>query len=224
MQQSQIRESTKNYKLNSYSVSHYTPRSTLYPDRNNTHTHKSSRSSYTVQHNRKKYSEIPDRQSRKPKKLASSCGVSVNDTKDEGEEHWWNSFTDGSKSEQGVGSGVAIFTGMVLAEQFKFKLDDRCSNNQAEQLAIVKALEVIETQQVKNNDPGRAVIYTDSKIALYSIIGAKNHEHLVEEIRKRTVTLNKMNWKITFKWVKAHAGIYGNEIADRLAKETTQNH
>ena len=82
--------------------------------------------------------------------------VSVNYTKDEGEEHWWNIFTDGSKSEQGVGSGVAVFTGKVLAEQLKFKLDDRCSNNQAEQLAIVKALEVIEMQQVKNNKPGRA--------------------------------------------------------------------
>ena len=31
------------------------------------------------------------------------------------------------------------------------------------------------------------------------------------------------NWTIEFKWVKAHAGIYGNEIADRLAKEATQN-
>jgi len=80
--------------------------------------------------------------------------VSVNDTKDEGEEHWWNIFTDGSKSEQGVGSGIATFTGKVFAEQLKFKLDDRCSNNQAEQLAIVKALEVIEMQQVKNN-PGK---------------------------------------------------------------------
>jgi len=65
-----------------------------------------------------------------------------------------------------VGSGFAVFTGKVLAEQFKFKLDDRCSNNQAEQLAIVKALEVIEMQHVKNNEPGRAVIYADSKITL----------------------------------------------------------
>ena len=48
-------------------------------------------------------------------------------------------------------------------------------------------------QQGKNNEPGRAVIYTDSKITLDSKISAKNHEHLVEEIRKRTVTLNKKN-------------------------------
>ena len=31
------------------------------------------------------------------------------------------------------------------------------------------------------------------------------------------------NWKIEFKWVKAQAGIYGKEIADRLVKEATQN-
>jgi ribonuclease HI len=123
-----------------------------------------------------------------------------------------------------VGSGVAVFTGKVRAEQLKFKLDDRCSNNQTEQLTIVKALEVIEMQQVKNNEPGRAVIYTDSKITLDSIISAKNHEHLVEEIRKRTVTLNKKNWEIKFEWVKVQAGIYGNETADRLAEEATQNH
>ena len=47
-------------------------------------------------------------------------------------------------------------------EQLKFKLNNRCSNNQAEQLAIVKALEVIETLQVNNNEHGTTFIYTDS--------------------------------------------------------------
>ena len=78
-------------------------------------------------------------------------------------------------------------------------------------------------QQVNNDEHGTAVIYTDSKITLDSIRSAKNHNHLVEEIRKRTVTLNKKNWKIEFKWVIADAGLYGNKIADRLAEETTQN-
>ena len=43
-------------------------------------------------------------------------------------------------------------------------------------------------------------------------------------IRKRAVTLNKKNWKIEFKWVKTQAGICGNETADGLAKEATQNY
>jgi ribonuclease HI len=140
--------------------------------------------------------------------------VSVNNTKDNGEDQLRYIFTDGSRSEQGVVSGVAVFTGKVLTEQLKFKLDNRCSNNQAEQLAIVKALEVIDSQQENHNKHRTAVIYTDSKITLDSIRNAKNHNHLVEGIRKRAVTLNKKNWKIEFKWVKAHAGILGNEIAD----------
>jgi ribonuclease HI len=47
-----------------------------------------------------------------------------------------------------------------------------------------------------------------------SIRSAKNHTHVVEEIRKRTVNLNKSNWRIEFKWVKAHVGIHGNKMAD----------
>jgi len=92
----------------------------------------------------------------------------------------------------------------------------------AEQLAIVKGLEVIQSQQENQNEHRTAVICTDSKITLGSIRSAKNHNHLVEEIRKRAVNLNKKNWKIEFKWVKAHAGILGKEISDRLAKEATQ--
>ena len=123
-----------------------------------------------------------------------------------------------------MGSGVAVFTGRVLTEQLKFKVYNRCSNNQVEQLAIVKALGVIEKQQVNHNEHRTAVIYTDRKLNLDSLRSAKKHNHFLEEIRKRAVTLNKKNRKIEFRWVKAHAGIYGKEIVDRLAKETTQNY
>ena len=90
-------------------------------------------------------------------------------------------------------------------------------------MAIVKALEAMELKQVNKTELRSAVIYTDSTITLDSIRSARNHNSLIEEIRKRTVNLHKQKWKIEFKWVKAHAGNIGNELADRLAKEATKN-
>jgi len=33
------------------------------------------------------------------------------------------------------------------------------------------------------------------------------------------LNLEKTNWTIEFSWVKVHVGIYGNEIADPIAKD-----
>jgi ribonuclease HI len=60
-------------------------------------------------------------------------------------------------------------------------------NNQAERLAIVKALEALEMQTANHNAHKTAVIYTDSKITVDSIRSDKNHSYLVKEIRKRAV-------------------------------------
>ena len=54
-------------------------------------------------------------------------------------------YTDGSKQDRCVGSGVAIFEGSNMIAKERLKLNPRCSNNQAEQFAILKALENIET-------------------------------------------------------------------------------
>jgi len=59
--------------------------------------------------------------------------------------------TDGSKCWHRVGSGVAVFGGNELAAQLKFMLNKKCSNNQAEQLAIVKALQTTETLNITEN-------------------------------------------------------------------------
>jgi hypothetical protein len=52
-------------------------------------------------------------------------------------------YTDGSKNEGGVGSGIAGFAGNNLITTQMNRLNGRCTNNQAEQLAILKALECI---------------------------------------------------------------------------------
>ena len=62
-------------------------------------------------------------------------------------------------------------------------------------------------------------LYTDSKITLQSLMNPKNHKNLIDEIRKQTVLLRKNNWQITFFWIRAHVGHFGNELADKLAKD-----
>jgi hypothetical protein len=47
-------------------------------------------------------------------------------------------YTDRSKNEKGFGSGVAIFDDYKLTNQLRYKLAEKCSNNEVEQHAIVK--------------------------------------------------------------------------------------
>jgi len=139
------------------------------------------------------------------------------------EEATISAYTDGSKYQKGVGSGVVIFKGSDEIARHKLKLSNSCSNNQAEQLAIQKALEEIELLNKENINPPTAIIYTDSRVALDSISNPNNHSFLVEEIRKKAASLEEREWRIKFSWVKAHAGTLGNEVADKLAKEAARS-
>ena len=131
-------------------------------------------------------------------------------------------FTDGSKSEHGVVAGIAIFIQGKLAQQARYTLHKRCSKNQAEQLAIVKALQSIGKLHINEKIPRSATLHTDSRITLQSLQNENNHNYLIEEITKSAITLEKRNWKITLTWIKDHVGNYGNELADKLAKEAAR--
>jgi len=130
-------------------------------------------------------------------------------------------YKDGSKSEHGVGAGIVIFIQNELAHRSQYTLHNSCSNNQAEQLAIVKALETIEKLHIKDSIPRSATVHTDSRITLQSLQIANNPNYLIDEIRKLATTLEKNNWTIKFAWIRAHVGIYGNELADKLGKEAS---
>ena len=84
-------------------------------------------------------------------------------------------------------------------------------------MAIVKALQAIQTTKINKNIARTITKHTDSRITLESLKNTKNRIHLVEEIRKKTIALEKENWNTEYTWMKAHAGHHGNELADKLA-------
>ena len=69
---------------------------------------------------------------------------------------------------------MAIFVGKEHKAQLKFKLDNRCSNNQAEQLAITKALEIIDAIDIAENSPRMIGTFTNSRITNDSLENVNN--------------------------------------------------
>ncbi|XP_076061530.1 uncharacterized protein LOC143037283 [Oratosquilla oratoria] len=115
-------------------------------------------------------------------------------------------FTDGSKTDAGVGYGV-------FSDNFSCRgaLPIAASNFTAELYGILTALEHI-TLQTSN-----FTIYCDSKCALQSIEIFNGDNPLTRKI-SQWVFLLQCRGTISFCWVPAHVHIYGNEKADQLAK------
>ena len=129
-------------------------------------------------------------------------------------------YTDGSKTEAGVGAGIVIYNQEGTTQELRYRLGSRCSNNQAEQVAILRALQILHNYE---NVPQRsAAIHTDSQITLDLLRNNSQHSNLIEEIRRNLGHLTHQGWKIHFQWVKAHVGDEGNERADQLAKKATE--
>ena len=84
-------------------------------------------------------------------------------------------------------------------------------------------METIESLSSTIITPRTATIFTDSRVSLDSLHNLKNHAFLVEKIRRKVASLENNEWKIKFSWVKVHEGNYGNELADRLAKEAARS-
>jgi ribonuclease HI len=72
-------------------------------------------------------------------------------------------YTDGSKIGDNAGAAGIIFVNGKLVHQLKFKQHGHCSNNQAEQIAILKVLEKLEEIQDGQDNIKCIAIYTATR-------------------------------------------------------------
>jgi len=69
-------------------------------------------------------------------------------------------YRDVSKNEGGVGAGLVIFVSIELKARHKLK----CSNNEAEQLAIAKTMDLIHDIDITENSTRTIGVCTDNRI------------------------------------------------------------
>jgi len=131
-----------------------------------------------------------------------------------------NIYSDGSKSEQGVGAGIAIIRPGTTTVELMYKMDTRCANNQAEAFAIIMAMEYVQSNLEHDVDQVTTV-YRDSSTTLESLHNMNKHTFLTEEIRRKVQERGSRGWTTRFSWTKAHVGTTGNDLADKLAKEAS---
>jgi hypothetical protein len=94
-----------------------------------------------------------------------------------------NLFTDGSKIARKVGAAADIIKGDIVLHQSKYRRHERCSNNQAEQIVILNALENIQDLQLTDDAEKIVFVNTDSKVTLDSLNYRNKHYILIEKIR-----------------------------------------
>ena len=124
-------------------------------------------------------------------------------------------YTDGSKSDNCVGSGVAIIKRGKVEGSIKRRLHETATVFTAELFAIKLALISLKTSRGIT-----CTIYSDSRSALQAIQN-QSLKSMVMEILELYKELGKRGICITLCWIPGHAGISGNDLADHEAKEAT---
>lgn len=131
-------------------------------------------------------------------------------------------YTDGSKSDAGVGAGYCIFkndNNYEVEHTAQIKLSTDCSAFQAEIFAILKATDYL-IEHTSAHKTRIVNLYSDSQSAISAIQNINTNSPIINKIHNNLILIDLDYLSIS--WVKGHANIFGNEIADKIAKKASR--
>ena len=126
-------------------------------------------------------------------------------------------WTDGSRFKDQAGAGIFIQVPNDEDVEVSIRLDNFCTVYQCEIFAIYSACQIILQ---KGYEEEEVTIMVDSQAAILSLSANTIESQMVLQTWNILQELASQ-YQVTIRWVRAHCGVYGNEIADRLAKQGT---
>jgi ribonuclease HI/exonuclease III len=124
-------------------------------------------------------------------------------------------YTDGSQGEvEGAktnAAGACILRGRTVQRAGSWNLGSKIEVADAEVVALIKALQL--TQSIPLGEREETYIFCDSQAAIQKIQGG--YSYYAFKVRH---LLARFPGRIYIYWVPSHVGVFGNELADKLAK------
>ena len=100
-------------------------------------------------------------------------------------------------------------------------LSRQCSVFQSEIYGLILSTQLIWEYIQEHGPIDSVILYTDSQAAIKALSSIYFTSKITKSCRYALHNLG-MLCKVTVKWVKAHVGYHGNELADKLAKEQVE--